>query len=195
VLVVAALHILANLGSDEEPAPRAEPRGEQQDAGEDAAPEDDAEAPPPETASGVYEDPTTGYRIEYPEGWDVQPLDTRTDFVDPTTGTYLRIDHTDAPGPDAVAAAEQQSESFGASHDCYEELAMEPTSMSGSDNAVLWEYVYCEEGADLHAYNLQFVLADESYGFALNFQTHEEDWEASQGLWESFKDSFEPPEG
>lgn len=197
LLALVAALVIPNLSGDGEPA---EERS-RSEAGGGAGDEDttgggttDGEAAPDEGSLNVYEDPTTGYQIEYPEGWDVQPIDTRTDFTDPETGSYLRIDHTDTPGPDALAAAEAQSDDFGATHDCYEELAMEPTSMSGSDNAVLWEYVYCEGGADLHAYNLQFVLSDGSYGFALNFQTHEEDWEASLGLWEGFKSSFRPPE-
>ena len=44
----------------------------------------------------------------------------------------------------------------------------------------------------LHAYNLQFVIGD-AYGFALNFQTHEEDWEGSQNLWDAFQTTFQPP--
>ena len=192
--VVLALVVL-NLGSERDPATRGGRGGGTAPGGADGASEEAAQEPGGAGSDASYEDPTTGYRIEYPEGWDVRPIDTRTDFTDPETGSYLRIDHTDTPGPDAVAAAEAQSESFGSSHDCYEERAMEPTTMAGSDNAVLWEYSYCEGGADLHAYNLQFVLADSSYGFALNFQTHEEDWAASQDLWEGLKASFEPPEG
>ena len=194
VALLAAL-IVPNLTSDDDADPQGGGRNRSGAQANQAGGEDDSGESPAPVAGGPYEDPTTGYRIEYPEGWDVQPIDTRTDFTDPETGSYLRIDYTETPGPDAVAAAEAQSDSFGASHDCYEELAMEPTSMSGSDNAVLWEYSYCEGGANLHAYNLQFVLPDESYGFALNFQTHEEDWEASQGLWEAFKSSFVPPGG
>ena len=193
LLALLAALVVPNLTSEDDPQGEGRNRGGTRAT--DAGSEDDPGESPAAVVGGPYEDPTTGYRIEYPEGWDVQPIDTRTDFTDPETGSYLRIDYTETPGPDAVAAAEEQSDSFGAGHECYEELAMEPTSMAGSDNAVLWEYSYCEDGADLHAYNLQFVLEDESYGFALNFQTHEEDWEASQGLWESFKDSFRPPGG
>jgi hypothetical protein len=80
-----------------------------------------------------------------------------------------------------------------AQHAGYEEIQLTPTTFADSDNAGLWEYSYEEGGAALHAYNLQFVTSDGSYGFALNFQTTEDQWESSQDLWGTFMDSFEAP--
>ncbi|MDQ3983519.1 MAG: serine/threonine protein kinase, partial [Actinomycetota bacterium] len=63
----------------------------------------------------TYEDPDAGYRVSYPEGWTVVPVsDTITDFRDPQTGSYLRMDWTATPGDDPVAAWEAASASFGA---------------------------------------------------------------------------------
>jgi hypothetical protein len=143
----------------------------------------------------TYTDPA-GWSIEHPSGWDVVPQSVDSDSVDltdPSSGRYLRVDWTDQPGPDAMAALEDQAPSFGARHDGYQEIQLVPTTFADSDNAGLWEYRYEEGGGRLHAYNLQFVTSDESYGFALNFQTTEEQWAASQGLWEILTGSFELP--
>ena len=142
----------------------------------------------------TFTDPKTGYTVAHPEGWRVQGRSgNRTDFTDPTTGSYLRVDWTDTPGESAQADWERQSDAFGKSHDGYEEIRIEPTTYAGSTNASLWEYRYTAGGAALHAYNLGFVLPDRSYGFALNFQTREERWAASQSTWEQLKAGFSPP--
>ncbi len=57
-------------------------------------------------------------------------------------------------------------------------------------NAALWEYTYTEGGVDLHAYNLGFVTGGR--GYALNFQTREDQWEASQRLFDRFMAAFDP---
>ena len=142
----------------------------------------------------TYTDPKTGYTVAHPQGWRVQARDgTRTDFTDPATGSYLRIDWTDEPGPSAQGAWENLEKDFAAKHPGYERVRMEPTTFQGSKNASLWEYTYPSGGATLHAYNLGFVLGDDDYGFALNFQTREENWASSQPLWEQLKAGFTPP--
>lgn len=139
----------------------------------------------------TYTDPTNGYTIRYPATWDpIVRDDFTTDFTDPETGTYLRVAWTDAPGDDVMARLREIADGFAAEHDNYSEIQMTPTEFLGYE-AGLWEYTY-EDGTALHAYNLQFVQ-DETYGFALNFQTHEEDWDGSQEMWEQLKATFEPP--
>ena len=138
----------------------------------------------------TYENSSVGYTISYPSEWDVVPIDTRTDFKEPASGRYLRIDYTETPGEDAYARIEESIEpNFASKYGDYERVQLTRTSFAGTDNAALWEYTY--EGQ--HAYNLQFVTADGEYGFALNFQTPEDEWDDSQALWESFKESFELP--
>ena len=138
-----------------------------------------------------YQDPDTGYTVSHPPGWSVVPLgDTRTDIRHPSNGSYLRVDWTDTPGDDPVAAWESLSDSFGARHENYSELGIEAAKFQGFDAAV-WEFTYSDGGADLHAIDLGFVTGD--YGFALNFQTRAEDWTSSQRTFERFQASFRPP--
>jgi hypothetical protein len=135
----------------------------------------------------TYTDPKVGYRIAHPPGWRVTPLDgTRTDITDPGTGTYLRVDWTDKPGPSPEGAWESLSRSFGARHEAYQEIRIEPTTYKGFD-AALWEYAYTSGGARLHAVNLGMVTG--RYGFALNFQAAESRW----AEFEAFKASFQVP--
>jgi hypothetical protein len=140
----------------------------------------------------AYRDPASGYTIKHPPNWDVVPSgSTQVDIRHPSNGTYLRVGWRSPPGPSAVGAWESLSEEFGASHDNYKEIKIEPTTFKGSDNAAIWEFTYTEGGVNLHAVDLGFVLGE--YGFALNFQTHAENWDASQDLFEAFKASFRPP--
>ena len=183
LLVVAAL-LFVSMGRDDEPGARNRParnRGADPEAGADAA-------PVPELVT--YEDPAIGYEVSYPEGWSiVQQSDTITDFRDPATGAYLRMDWVAEPGDDAVAAWESASDRFAAEHDDYTEVRIEPATFQGFE-AAEWEYTYTDEGADLHAIDLGVVT--DTYGYALNFQTRAEDWEESQALFEAIKESFVP---
>lgn len=154
-------------------------------------------APAQAGAAGVpadwitYTDPKVGYRVAHPPGWRVKPLDaTRTDITDPATGSYLRVDWTATPGPSPEGAWEALSRSFGARHEAYQELGIEPTTFQSFDAAV-WEYAYTAGGARLHAVNLGLVTGP--HGFALNFQTPEDRWASSQPIFEAFKASFQPP--
>jgi len=133
----------------------------------------------------------TGFELAYPPDWEIVPQESTTiDFRDPATGSYLRLAWTDSPGPSPEGAWEDLSQSFGASHDNYDEIRIDPTTFKGFD-AAEWEYTYSEAGADLHAVDLGFVTGD--YGFALNFQTDEAGWSSSQDTFDAFKASFEAP--
>jgi hypothetical protein len=141
-----------------------------------------------------YEDPSFGWSIGRPPGWQVEPQsvdETSVDFSDPASGAYLRVDWTTTPGDSAVAAWEQQSESFAATHSDYVDLGNAPADYRGWP-AATWELTYSESGASLHALDLGFVV-DDTYGFALYFQTHAEDWESMQDTFDAFKQSFRPP--
>ncbi|CAN5161978.1 hypothetical protein BH20ACT22_BH20ACT22_04980 [soil metagenome] len=130
----------------------------------------------------------TGFVVAHPPGWEETSSGaTQADLRDPVSGTYLRVGWTDTPGPSPEGAWKELSDSFGATHADYDEIRIDPTTFKGYD-AAEWEYSYSEEGVQLHAINLGFVTGD--LGFALNFQTREEDWDASKRLWRTLKASF-----
>jgi hypothetical protein len=197
-------------GSDGRPRAARQERGTGGGAGEAQADAQDAAAGSDAPASGglpaeqdptgtvptdwtVFTDPVSGFSIAHPPDWEVieAPADSDSvDFRDPASGTYMRVDWTDTPGDDPEQAWRDFAPDFAASHENYEEIQITPTTFQGY-TAAIWEFTYSEGGTDLHAVDLGFVTGD--YGFALNFQTHAENWDASQDIFEAFKASFQAP--
>ena len=208
VVAVVALVAALNSGGDEPPgAPGADtgppatesaspPPTEAPGASPDEAPEESAPDPTPTTEveterpDGVpdgwepYIDEQAGYSIWHPAPWQPQPGRAgSTDFVDPATGDYLRVDSVSNPGDDPVAAWEASSQNFANRYDDYEELSIEATTFRGYE-AAIWEYTY----QGLHATNLGIVTPGR--GYALNFQTGASRWEDRQDIREAFESSF-----
>ena len=155
-------------------------------------------APPSGGAPGVstadwtpYTDPQTGFTISYPKDWSVRTDGTLTDFRDPATGAYLRVDHVQPPKPSPEGAWEEYEPTFAAENAGYRRIRIEPTTYAGY-RAALWEFTYTAGGADLHVANLGFITP--RYGFALYWQTRAAGWERLQPLFQAFKDSFKAPQ-
>ena len=144
----------------------------------------------------VYEDPSIGFQVATPPDWEVVPNAigeedaSNVDLRDPLSSSYLRIDWRTDPGDDVLGTLRTQAEDFGSDQANYVDLGVTEAEFQGYE-AALWEYTYTD-GIDLHAYNLQFVIEDD-YGFALNFQTSEEDWPASTEIWDTIRQTFVPP--
>ena len=164
--------------------------GEDDGAAEGEEPVEDGTAPENWT---THSDEAIGYEIAYPDGWDIIPVSgTATDFRDDATGTYMRVDWTDAPGDDVIGRLEEIEASFSSEKEGYSRERIESVDFLEGWEAGEWEYTYEEEGVLLHAVNLQFVNGE--YGFALNFQTRDQNWDVSQEIFEDFKASFVPPQ-
>jgi hypothetical protein len=154
---------------------------------------------PPTTAGptipagwSAYQDPSGRYSIAHPPGWSVVPrTDTITDFRDPATGSYLRVDWTDTPKDDPAQDWREQAVFFARNHANYQELGIEPTTYRDY-NAAMWEFTY-GSGTTVHATNLGFVTGGR--GYALLFQAPEDIWASSQGLNQQFRDAFRPVPG
>jgi len=136
-----------------------------------------------------HADTEAGYSVAYPSGWQVRKLDaTRTDLIDPATGTYLRVDWTKDPA-DPLEAWQRSSKAFGSSHQGYQEIRVAETEFQGYPGAI-WEYRYDAGGGRLHASNLTFVASEER-AYALNFQTADGRWDATNGLRDQLEGSFQ----
>jgi hypothetical protein len=152
-------------------------------------------APPGATGATIpvgwtaYQDPSGRYSIAHPPGWSVVPrTDTITDFRDPATGSYLRVDWTDTPKDDPAQDWREQAVVFARNHANYHELGIAPTTYRDY-NAAVWEFTY-GSGTTVHATDLGFVTGGR--GYALLFQTPEDIWASSQGLSQQFRDAFRP---
>lgn len=165
--------------------PQAHADGEQASQGQV-----DATAESPPDGWTTYTDEDLGYSLQVPSHWKVVPLSgNRTDFRDPSSPTYLRVDYTADPPTSAVGAWQDLSTSFAARHAGYEELRIEPTTYQGL-RAAVWEYRYAADGVTLHAANLGF--GTDEFGHALNFVTAEEDWRDSQEVFGAIQATFRP---
>jgi len=137
-----------------------------------------------------YTDPQTGFTIAHPPQWTVRTSGTLTDFRDPESGAYLRVDHVQPPKPSPEGAWAELEPSFAAENANYRRIRIEPTTYAGY-RAAIWEFTYTAGGADLHVVDLGFITP--GYGFALYFQTRAADWERLQPVFQAFKDSFSAP--
>ncbi len=115
---------------------------------------------------------------------------TLTDFRDPVSGAYLRVDHISPPGPSPEGAWYELEESFAAENEDYERVRIGPTTYAGY-RAAVWEFTYSSGEADLRVTNLGFITP--RYGFALYVQTRAEDWDRLQPTFQALKDTFRPP--
>ncbi|GAC1532283.1 MAG: hypothetical protein NVS3B12_09760 [Acidimicrobiales bacterium] len=154
-------------------------------------------APPTTLAAAVpanwvaYRDASTGFTISHPPGWTVTVNGTLTDFRDPATGAYLRVDHRSPPDPSPEADWRVFEPSFAAANPGYRQIQITPTTYEGY-RAATWEYTYGTGGVSLHAVDLGFVVGTR-YGFALNFQTPASDWDQMQAEFIAFQRSFRAP--
>lgn len=137
-----------------------------------------------------YTDEATGFQVRYPPGWEVSRDATRTDFRDPESGTYLRVDWTESPGDDAAQAWRDLAVSFASTHSGYEEIGIEPTTFRDLP-AATWEFTYTVGNTRLHAIDLGMIAG--RYGFALYFQTRDDRWGADRPLFDQLADTFELP--
>ena len=133
-----------------------------------------------------YVDPSTGFTIAHPPGWTVVVDGSLTDFRDPSSGAYLRVDHVSPPGPSPEGAWLDFEPRFAADNPGYQRIRIAPTTYAGFP-AAIWEYTYGGQ----RAIDLGFVTG--SYGFALNFQTPAGDWDRLQSVFDAFKAGFRAP--
>jgi hypothetical protein len=138
-----------------------------------------------------FADPDGTYTIAVPPGWEAAPGSRdRTVYIrQPGTGTYLLVEWRPDPQPDPVADWRNQADNFASRHSGYEELRIEPYAYRDY-NAAMWEFRFQDGGAQLHTANLGFVAAGR--GYALYFQTREENWASSQQTYAQFREAFSP---
>jgi hypothetical protein len=196
-LVVAALVALAltagNDDSNPPPSASGSPSSTAPRSGGTSAPATNArpKTQTPTSDTVTYTDPQTGFTIAQPKDWTVRTDSTLTDFRDPATGAYLRVDHVQPARPSPEGAWYELETSFAASNDNYRRIRIEPTTYAGY-RAAVWEFTYTDGGADLHVSDLGFITP--KYGFALYFQTKVADWDRLQPTLQAFKDSFKAPQ-
>ena len=138
----------------------------------------------------AYTDPDTGFAIAHPPGWTVRRDGTITDFRDPDSGAYMRVDHTDDPGPSPEKDWYDLEKRFRVENDDYQLIRITPTTYRGLP-AAIWEFTYSAGGASLHASDLGFTTP--RHGFALYAQSRTDDWDRMQPVFAQFRAAFTAP--
>ena len=197
VLALVVALLVAAGGSDTNSprtSPTTAPAGDQADQADQAEEAEEADQAPSGRAVPAdwtrYTDPATGFTISHPPEWRIRTNGTLTDFVDPESGAYLRVDHVSPPGPSPVADWYEFEPRFAAQNPGYRRIRITPTTYAGY-TAAIWEFTYGSGARQRHAVDLGFIAG--RYGFALNFDTRSSDWQRLQPEFEAFKASFKAP--
>ena len=114
----------------------------------------------------------------------------RTDFVDPSSSAFVRVEWTDAPGPDPLEAWRSQASTFSAHQQGYQELRLERTDFKGH-RAAEWEFRYLDKGVLRHAIDIGMVTG--RYGAAVFAVGPETVWPDVESHLGGFLASFQPP--
>jgi eukaryotic-like serine/threonine-protein kinase len=137
-----------------------------------------------------YDDPSGDWSVGIPAGWQATESSSGTRFDDPAGGRYLLVATRTPAAPSAVGAWHESERAFRTSHGAYERIRLERIDVEGADDAADWEFTYVEDEASLHAIDRAIVVGDT--GYALYFQTHADQWESSQPLFEQIDATFQP---
>jgi hypothetical protein len=137
-----------------------------------------------------YRDPDLGWRVGVPPGWTRSVRSNGTMFSDPAGGRYFLIATRYPAGSSAVGAWQDSERSFRASHAAYSRIRLESTNVDGAKDAADWEFTYSEGGASLHALDHAIVVGNR--GYAVYVQSHTDQWDASQALFDHVIASFRP---
>ncbi len=132
--------------------------------------------------------PSLRWTIWHPAGWTPTPSRGNAIDVRGPGGAYLRVDQTDDPGDDAVAAWEGQSATFAQQYPDYREIRIEERTFQGYE-AAIWEYTYQGQRAT----NIGIIADDIDTGYALNFQAPAGRWDELEEVREAFEAGFTIP--
>ena len=138
----------------------------------------------------IYRDPGLGWTVAVPNGWTRSAASDGTRFTDPSGDRYLLVATRYPAGSSAIGAWQDSERAFRSSHTDYQRLRLASIDVGGARDAADWEFTYTEGGAALHAIDRALVFGNR--GYALYFQTHADQWDASQPLWQRLQRTFEP---
>lgn len=186
--------------STSDPAPEtSDPASETSESTDATTDPGSSSAEPTETESAglpdgfqLYED-ETGFSLAVPVDWEVTKEGPRTDFTEPGTGRFLRVDQTQDPQPDPVADWENQEASVSQRLSGYELIRIDPVEYRDYD-AADWEFTWVpDDGAALHVLNRNLITGPDR-AYALYWNTPADQWEDSLPLFDTFAETFQPAE-
>ncbi|MFL6074621.1 MAG: protein kinase domain-containing protein [Mycobacteriales bacterium] len=134
------------------------------------------------------------YCFVAPNGWKAYPetayeANLHSMAATPTDGSlrFIRVQSQQPGAADPMASAEGIERSFSANNENYERLRMEQGTWAGHD-AVLWEFTYSKDNADLHSLDVLFTSGDT--GYAVLMRSTDDDWDSYAGVRSQFEKNF-----
>jgi serine/threonine protein kinase len=137
-----------------------------------------------------YAPPSGGWSIGVPKGWQPVSEGDGVRLVDPAGGRYVQVSTRYPAGASAIGAWRAQESAFASAHAAYQRLGLATVTVAGARDAADWEFTYEDGGAALHAVDHAVVVG--RWGYAVFFQTHTDQWSASQDLKRAVVASFRP---
>lgn len=137
-----------------------------------------------------YQDPETGFRIDYPSDWRVSRDGQYTDFRHPNDAAALRVVVQDANNRSPEAAWLDLERRFKAEQQSYSRIRLGPVDFRDF-SAAEWEFTYTRSIVQLH--NLDLGVVTGAKFFTLNFEAQDSNWSVVKAFMERFESSFRPP--
>ena len=138
-----------------------------------------------------YRNSSLGWTIGVPPGWQVSDGGDTATFTDPAGGRYVKVDTRYPAGPSAIGAWRDQERSFRSSHPGYHRIRLEKVDYGSYRDAADWEFTYTSGAVTLHALDRAFIT-NANRGYAIYFQTHDDQWSSSDSLLQGLVSSFRP---
>lgn len=137
----------------------------------------------------IHTDPT-GFSVAIPSEWKRSVTDTRTYFRDPSGSSYLMIDQTTQPKPNAVADWQAQEPKVGRTFTGYRKIRLEPVAYKGLDTAD-WEFTWQSGALPIHVLNRN-VRANDRRAYALYWSVPDKEWPTRKAQFDVIAGSFQP---
>jgi eukaryotic-like serine/threonine-protein kinase len=135
---------------------------------------------------------STGFSIGVPDGWQVSHVGHYVYVRDPAdSGTFLLIDQSDQPQPNALADWKQQAAARQDSYPDYRLLRLQSISYPQAEQAADWEFTYDRDNVPVHILSRN-VLANATHAYALYWSTPASDWGADYHYFQAFAATFRP---
>jgi eukaryotic-like serine/threonine-protein kinase len=135
---------------------------------------------------------STGFSIGVPDGWQVSHVGHYVYVRDPAdSGTFLLIDQSDQPQPNALADWKQQAAARQDTYPDYRLLRLQSISYPQAEQAADWEFTYDRDDVPVHILSRN-VLANATHAYALYWSTPASDWSADYHYFQAFAATFRP---
>jgi hypothetical protein len=137
-----------------------------------------------------YTDPQTGFSLSRPPDWAVTDRGTVTDFTEPQSDAFFRVDTNAALDESPQETWQRVEKGFSDHTEGYERVRLVATSFQGRP-ASIWEYRYLDDGVETQVVQLGFFAGDRP--MVLRFQARADDWDRHQTDVAAFENSFRTP--